>query len=597
MDVADRMQRRLFLAAVAALGSSLAACRTAPAISAAATASVHPRLLVDEAEWLSLAARRQADPDLDRFVDLLLRRARADLARPPLQRRLEGRRLLGVSREFIRMTLQWSFAWRVTGETVFLDRARGEMLAVAAYPDWNPSHFLDVAEMTAGMAIGYDWLFDGLSPGDRAVLRAAIVGKGIAQTRGGHVTFRYTNNWSQVCIGGMVLGALAIQEDEPDLARDVLAAARRYIAIGLDAYKPDGAYPEGPSYWTYGTTYSVLLIAALRTALGADWGVLDAPGFARSAEFYAHSIGPSGKHFNYADGSEGQELPSAIVYLARALGQPAYLEAKREMIRKNQGLSERFAPLSALWWPARAETQAPSSSFVGQGPQPVAIWRSAWGDANTLWFGVKGGGAAHNHAHMDAGSFVLDMDGVRWAKDLGMQDYNSLESRGVALWDMKQGSGRWKVFRLSSEAHNTLTIDGRPHNVAARAGLQMSGAREAVIDLSQVLGVGRAQRRIRFLGDAVEIEDRIEGAAAGRVVRWAMCTEAAVGLDGRVALLTQQGKRLRMQFAGGDMHLQVLDISAPRADIDAPNPNTRQVIASSPVAADGTWSMSVRLAR
>jgi hypothetical protein len=52
-----------------------------------------------------------------------------------------------------------------------------------------------------------------------------------------------------------------------------------------------------------------------------------------------------------------------------------------------------------------------------------------------------------------------------------------------------------------------------------------------------------------------------------------------------------------MQFAGGDMHLQVLDISAPRADIDAPNPNTRQVIASSPVAADGTWSMSVRLAR
>jgi hypothetical protein len=471
------------------------------------------------------------------------------------------------------------------------------MLAVAAFENWNPSHFLDVAEMTTGMAIGYDWLFNVLSPGDRAVLRGAIVSKGIAQTRGGHVTYRSRHNWNQVCIGGMVLGALAIEEDEPDLARDVMAAARASLANGLDPYSPDGAYPEGPSYWVYGTTYSVLLIAALRTALGADWGILDAPGFRRSAEFYAHSIGPTGKHFNYADGAEGQELPSAIVHLARTLGQPAYLEAKREMIRKNQGMSERFLPLSALWWPARAEAPVPALSFVGQGPQPVAIWRSAWGEANALWFGVKGGGAAHNHAHMDAGSFVLDMDGVRWAKDLGLQDYHGLESRGVLLWNMRQDSGRWKVFRLSAEAHNTLTIDDRPHNVAARAGLQMSGPREAVIDLSQVLGVGRALRRVRFADDAVEIEDRIEGATAGSLVRWAMCTEASVSIDGRTALLTQQGKDLRMQFAGSDMRLQTLDISAPRTDIDAPNPDTRQVIASSPVAADGTWSMSVRLSR
>ena len=30
------------------------------------------------------------------------------------------------------------------------------MLAIAQFADWNPSHFLDVAEMTMGMAIGYD---------------------------------------------------------------------------------------------------------------------------------------------------------------------------------------------------------------------------------------------------------------------------------------------------------------------------------------------------------------------------------------------------------------------------------------------------------
>ena len=53
-----------------------------------------------------------------------------------------------------------------------------EMKAVAAFPDWNPSHFLDVAEMTNALAIGYDWLYDDLTPTDRATIRAAIVEAG-----------------------------------------------------------------------------------------------------------------------------------------------------------------------------------------------------------------------------------------------------------------------------------------------------------------------------------------------------------------------------------------------------------------------------------
>ena len=28
------------------------------------------------------------------------------------------------------------------------------------YPDWNPAHYLDVAETTTAVAIGYDWLYD-----------------------------------------------------------------------------------------------------------------------------------------------------------------------------------------------------------------------------------------------------------------------------------------------------------------------------------------------------------------------------------------------------------------------------------------------------
>ena len=42
------------------------------------------------------------------------------------------------------------------------------MLYMAGYDNWNPEHFLDVAEMTMALSIGYDWLYEVLSPKNRA---------------------------------------------------------------------------------------------------------------------------------------------------------------------------------------------------------------------------------------------------------------------------------------------------------------------------------------------------------------------------------------------------------------------------------------------
>lgn len=47
----------------------------------------------------------------------------------------------------------------------------------------------------------------------------------------------------------------------------------------LSAYGPDGGYPEGFHYWGYGTSFQVLLIAALESALGTDAGLSEYPGF------------------------------------------------------------------------------------------------------------------------------------------------------------------------------------------------------------------------------------------------------------------------------------------------------------------------------
>ena len=52
-----------------------------------------------------------------------------------------------------------SYGYRMTKDPAILKRAELELLAISKFSDWNPSHFLDVAEMTMAAAIGYDWLY------------------------------------------------------------------------------------------------------------------------------------------------------------------------------------------------------------------------------------------------------------------------------------------------------------------------------------------------------------------------------------------------------------------------------------------------------
>ena len=75
---------------------------------------------------------------------------------PPIEHKLQGRRLLGESRRGVKRMVLLAMAYHLTGDRKHATRCEREMLAVAEFRDWNPSHFLDVAEMTFGMAVGYD---------------------------------------------------------------------------------------------------------------------------------------------------------------------------------------------------------------------------------------------------------------------------------------------------------------------------------------------------------------------------------------------------------------------------------------------------------
>lgn len=573
----------------------------------------HPRLLATAEDWMLLRQRLAAEPDLAAYHDALLAAARAELDRPPARYEMTGKRLLTVSRAVVQRVLLLAYAWRTTGEAPFARRAEAEMLAVAAFPDWNPAHFLDVGEATAALAIGYDWTFEALAPAARATIRAAIVELGLRPglrvSHSGKSWSNAKNNWNQVCFGGLTLGALAVADEEPAVAAAVLRDARAGIRHGLAPYAPDGVYPEGPSYWAYGTGYQVLLITALESALGTDWDLPASPGFLASAGAYLQCTGPSGLHYNFADGGERAAFEPAVFWFARQLHDPGLLVFARRMLASPKLTaaavrSNRFAPLAALWWPPAGSAGAATAlplRWTGQGPNPVAVARTSWTDPDALFLALKGGAAELNHAHMDAGSFVLEAGGVRWAVDLGAQSYESLESKGVDLWNRRQDSQRWTVYRLNNFSHNTLTLGGRLHRVDGHASLRgfSPGADDAVVDLTPVFA-GSAARVARTFslpaGPAVLIADELRGLAPATPVRWQLATRAAVGLAGRTATLRQDGRTLTVEvLAPMSAAFQVQPASAPADDYNAPNPGVQLLTLTVPAPADGALDLQVRL--
>lgn len=570
----------------------------------------HPRLLMSVEEAARLREGIPGDETAAALLGQIHAEAEALLERPVSVYHKEGKRLLSVSREALRRVLFLGFIHRMTDDPRFAARAVAEMEAVAAFPDWNPSHFLDTAEMTAALAIGYDWLHDLLTEEQEAVVRAAMIEKGIGPSFAGHDRWARTdNNWNQVCHGGLVMGALALADREPGLAVRVITRALEGLPFGMRAYMPDGIYPEGPSYWEYGTTYNVLLIAALKSALGTDFGIAQTAGFKDTGAFPLLMTGPAGLHFNFSDcGQRGAPFP-AVYWFARRNNEPGIAWAEERWIEKSLGKGmkpNRFLPLLLLWRAGLSGLDAPPRRplhWHGGGQVPVTVHRGSWTSPDAVFLAAKAGTPFANHGHMDIGSFVLDADGKRWSVDLGSEGYGALEARGMDIWGRTQRSVRWDVYRYHNSSHSTLTVNGEGQVVSAAANIIRfsDGAPfpHSVMDMDAVYGgqLSRARRGFALLPDGrVLIQDEVAAGDTPARVRWAMTTPAQVAGPGAGRALLEQADR-RMLFevlSPADAMVEIFSTEPPN-EWDSPNPGTRQVGFHADLEAGGTATLAVLL--
>ena len=149
----------------------------ADVIGSSFTPPAHPRILMFKEDEATVKKMIEADAAWKKTHLIIIEESDKLLSTPTLERKQIGRRLLSVSREAIRRIFFLSYSYRLTEKREYLKRAEQEMLTISAFSDWNPSHFLDVAEMTMAMAIGYDWLYNNLSTESRTTIKEAIIKK------------------------------------------------------------------------------------------------------------------------------------------------------------------------------------------------------------------------------------------------------------------------------------------------------------------------------------------------------------------------------------------------------------------------------------
>ncbi|TCC88722.1 heparinase [Pedobacter frigiditerrae] len=583
----------------------------------------HPRLFANSAVIERI--KKQSDS-----VSLKLRY----ILRSDVERKLkesvivypEGINNMGTARNVQGRILSLALDYRLTGEARSLQRARAELLALCELKNWGTGHFLDVGEAAFAAGIGFDWLYDHLSSGERVKIASAIKNLAIlpalATREGGDSWVRGNFNWNPVCNGGVMVAALAIAELEPELSKTATERAIKNIPYAGATYAFDGAFPEGPSYWAYGTSFYVIAVEALRSTFGKTCGLEQMPGFLKTADYNNQMVGPTGQDYNYSDYHVELQNEPIMAWFAKELKRPDLIRdeltdidryheflstGKNAKSGKNVALG-RLTPLEIIWWDPSllkaAATARPPLHWSPRGHLSMGVMRSSWDDPRATYVAIKGGTPNNSHAHMDVGSFILEADGVRWAVDLGTENYGNMRAAKLDLWNYTQNSNRWTAFRAGPESHNILRFNGQYQLIDGKGEVIELPTQNGVVgnraDLSSLYAdqASRVDRTVLLNPDrSVTLIDewQVKGQATEVTFQW--LTKASVTRSTDGLLLVQNGESLLLSINPALLNLvtvEIQDVSASTKTQDSPNPGLSRILFKVNTPANASGKLTLR---
>lgn len=535
----------------------------------------------------------------------------------------EGDRLLFVSRQCKEVIENLSFMVKILeiykqdrpeGEIAqiqekidkYVDRAIKELINVCQFQDWHPTHFLDTAEMSYSVALGYNWLNNYLSENEKMIIEKAILEKALLPSVSSDYDRQFSekeNNWNQVCNSAMIVSAIAIYnadnidilvEDITDylirknfegkekitlkeLCNKIITRGIEELPYVLKQIQPDGGYAEGITYWEYGNSYMIYALSSMQLTLNDTYGLLDNEYMKQTILYPIYLTGKSSnnlyetKVFNYGDADDFVVNVATSTWLANQY----YKDKKLSYIVNwyQENYQESLNIYQLLWQEEEYMTNKISQENLSEilkeisdktySNLEVAVLQNNILDKNGIYVAIKAGkNGNNNHYDLDIGSFVLDASGTRWIEDFGKENYNV-----KGYWGKET---RWNYYKKRAEAHSTLvfekdvqkeTADQYIYSDCKITDFQNSvNASYALLDLSNAYNANdktenyeknlnnKIQRKITLdkMNNKVVLEDEITLGKSENLYSMfniAKGTEISIDSTGTVATLNQKVKQ------------------------------------------------------
>ncbi|MBE7050295.1 MAG: hypothetical protein E7394_05930, partial [Ruminococcaceae bacterium] len=488
----------------------------------------HPRVMATEEDFERLKKEIETNDRKKAWFKKLITYCDRLVNKRPLKYELrDGIRLLDVSNEFTDWTTSLSFAYKITGDKKYLDAAWKQIEAVAAFPDWNPIHHIDVGIMALGFGISYDWLYHDLTPDQRAIMERAVYNNLYWIVNEAHQDF-YTvygdpgmkDNHNVLCNAGLIACIVAFMDVHPEVGSQLGAHTMRLLERFMWLFAPIGAYFEGPSYASVSIDYAARLFASMEPSMGTLYGLDKAEAFDLSAD-YIMNMQSDVASFGFGDGNSDLKRSSGMLWIYNHYGIKGKRDAVADLLANPTGGQNTVEAL--LYYNVESDDAGNDTSGLGvyYPGEDLVLARNSF-EPGQVYVGLKCGGTLHSHSHLDFGSFVFDAMGTRWAHDLGQDDYN-LE------WNW----GFYDIYRRRPESHNTLIIDpdaGYGYELDGRAKFLSYDIRPkgviAKTDLTELYGakVTSAKRGFFFTDDRRSLVVRDEVSLTGKSdLYWLMC--------------------------------------------------------------------------
>jgi len=363
-------------------------------------------------------------------------------------------------------------AYRMTGEKRYAEKLRDALIYYGGLNRWAgdahnepPWHSeLNTARFCYGYAVGYDSIYDFLSEGERKIIAEAMIRLGILPTLDDwllgekriHALDSMGHNWWSVCVSEAGLAALSLVGDEPQAepwVRQVSEAFPEWFSYQGNIlqnksinFDRNGAFYESVSYANYALSEYLLFRLAFTNVFGKS-SAPDIPLLAKAGDFFVHVCYPASDSIlslNFGDSSlRSNGAETVRLLLANGYDAPRY---HWYLGRTEPGLDD---PVGLVYYEQRSQEFAPNDLARSMLYSDIgwAVLRSSWRDDATM-LAIKSG-FAWNHAHPDAGSFILFHGGKPVIIDSGTCSYSRRE---------------YTSYYRQSKAHNVVLIDGHGQN-------------------------------------------------------------------------------------------------------------------------------------